>query len=140
MRASALRTALIAKIEGITPDGRASALDRMIHVEGLGLDDLPATDRHFVLFPSEPPAPSPIVQSAHPGEWTVGLTLAVSYMQTTAAAARILDDCERIVDAVLSYEAPDATITAIQGEGYQLAEDRIVALYSISATYAGTLP
>lgn len=135
MRASAVRDAVIAAIEAITPDAQASGRDVFRHVDTALRDGLRAPDRVFVVDLSDPPNRADLMTvDALRAQFTV----TVLYSAAGAATLdRVSDDMERVDRALvrLHTQAADIYAAATQPLDIDERDGAIEARISADVTY-----
>ena len=141
MRVTTILAGLIAAIEAITPDDSAGEHDKLRHVKEPDPDTITAKDRTFLLIPDGGPVrDGEIIQATNPMGVEISFALAVGYTVTPRTMSRILQDGERILDAVLAYqltagvflcELTDSTI--VPDEAGLVVESRVRVIYQLDA-------
>lgn len=97
VRANDVRVAIASAVEGIAPDTIAHTGDVFAEVHGLS-EGLPI-DRQFLLVRSAPQEPAgALVMAADP--YAITFDLHVSYLPTPDVSKRMLDDGDKVVDAL----------------------------------------
>lgn len=121
MRGSAVRDAVIAAIEAITPDAQASGRDVFRHVDTALRDGLRAPDRVFVVDLTEAPNRADLLTvDALSAQYTV----TVLYSAAGAATLdRVADDMERVDRALIRLHTQAADIYAAATQPLDIAEE-----------------
>jgi len=135
MRCSTVRSAIVTKIRGITPDTKSSDQD-VFKVLDVGYRELQgATDRTCTILVSIPPARA----NMHLPQdlYTTTFEMIISYADYPSVTDRIGDDGEKISQAVEALPGENADIVNVElsGSGIEELEGYINAIYSINVDY-----
>ena len=121
MRARAVRDAIKAAMEAITPDEVAHAGD--VFRQAPPSMDFPPQDRVFIITRTAPQAPAEILfAGADPYE--ISFDVSVTYLPTPNIQDRVLNDGDLIVDAIKLLESQQSQILFTELRGAADFEDQ----------------
>jgi len=134
MRASGVRIAIIAVVEGATVDAQASARDTFVHVDTGGRELEQAPDRVFRCALSQAPSRGDLITG---DMYEVEYTCHFYYTPTKDAEDRIALDMEQVTYDLIALNSQDADIyksDAQSGAVFE-AEGLIVVSVPIQVSY-----
>tara|TARA_R110000824_G_scaffold22342_6_gene81931 strand:- start:1486 stop:1908 length:423 start_codon:yes stop_codon:yes gene_type:complete len=134
LRASGVRAAIIAVVEGAAVDATAGSRDKFIHVDTGGRELETAPDRVFRATLTQPPRRTPYLTM---DAYTVEYTVDVYYTPSKMVEDRIASDAEQITYDLATLQQQDSGIMVsdVQIGSVIETDNLIVARIPVLVTY-----